>query len=82
MFTIRAFEASSWHGLWHETPYDQGMAESRKPRRRSRGNVEKLKNGSLRVRVYAGVDPVTKRTRYLRRHGQEVALRGLPIRHT
>ncbi|MDQ7908314.1 LacI family DNA-binding transcriptional regulator [Phytohabitans sp. ZYX-F-186] len=30
-----------------------------------RGEIEKLPSGSLRVRVYAGVDPVTRKRRYL-----------------
>ena len=34
-------------------------------RRQTRGEIEALPSGSLRVRVYAGVDPVTKRRRYL-----------------
>lgn len=33
--------------------------------RRARGEIEKLPSGSLRVRVYAGVDPATKKRRYL-----------------
>src|SRR4051812_27914782 len=28
---------------------------------RARGNIEELPSGALRVRVYAGVDPVTKK---------------------
>ncbi|NMH97962.1 site-specific integrase [Pseudonocardia acidicola] len=35
-------------------------------RRRSRGSIEELPSGSLRVSVYAGIDPVTKRRHYLR----------------
>jgi hypothetical protein len=35
-------------------------------RGRQRGQVEQLPNGSLRVTVYAGVDPLTKRRYYLR----------------
>ena len=34
-------------------------------RRRARGEIEKLPSGSLRVRVYVGVDPVSKRRRYV-----------------
>jgi integrase len=33
---------------------------------RARGSVEELPSGGYRVRVYAGVDPVTGRDRYLR----------------
>ncbi|MGH4018707.1 MAG: site-specific integrase, partial [Pseudonocardiaceae bacterium] len=35
-------------------------------RKRSRGSVQELPSGSLRVSVYAGIDPVTKRRHYLR----------------
>jgi LacI family xylobiose transport system transcriptional regulator len=34
-------------------------------RRRARGGIEQLPSGSLRVRVYAGVDPLSKKRRYL-----------------
>jgi LacI family xylobiose transport system transcriptional regulator len=33
--------------------------------RRARGEIERLPSGSLRVRVYAGTDPVTRKRRYL-----------------
>jgi len=33
-------------------------------RRRSRGEIEELPSGSLRVRVYAGIDPITGRRHY------------------
>jgi LacI family xylobiose transport system transcriptional regulator len=33
--------------------------------RRARGEIERLPSGSLRVRVYDGLDPVTKKRRYL-----------------
>ena len=42
------------------------MAGSKTGRKRPRGNVEKLKNRNLRLRVNAGTDPVTKRPHYLR----------------
>lgn len=43
------------------------MATSRSRRaRRPRGNVEELPSGSLRVSVYAGIDPLTGRRHYLR----------------
>lgn len=35
-------------------------------RKRSRGLIEELPSGSLRVTVYAGIDPVTRRRHYLR----------------
>src|SRR5262249_503340 len=34
-------------------------------RKRIRGEVEELPSGSLRVRVYAGIDPVTRQPHYL-----------------
>jgi integrase len=41
------------------------MASSSKAKRRDRGGVEKLPSGSLRVKVYAGIDPVSKKRLYL-----------------
>lgn len=41
------------------------MAKPVSRRKRPRGSVEKLPSGALRVKVYAGVDPVTKRRHYL-----------------
>lgn len=35
-------------------------------RARTRGQIEELPSGSLRVNVYAGIDPVSKRRHYLR----------------
>src|SRR5690349_17492389 len=35
------------------------------PRKRSRGEIETLPSGSLRVRVYAGIDPLSKKKHYL-----------------
>jgi hypothetical protein len=35
------------------------------PRQRTRGEIEKLPSGSLRVRVSAGIDPVSKKKLYL-----------------
>jgi hypothetical protein len=34
-------------------------------RKRPRGSIDRLPSGGLRVRVYAGVDPVTEQQRYL-----------------
>jgi integrase len=42
------------------------MAARRRRRKRPRGSIEELPSGSLRVRVYAGVDPLTKQPNYLR----------------
>ena len=41
------------------------MPTGSKARRRSRGEIETLPSGSLRVRVYAGIDPVSKKRHYL-----------------
>lgn len=41
------------------------MATSSKRRSRKRGAVDELPSGALRVRVYAGVDPVSKKRIYL-----------------
>ncbi|MEU7978822.1 LacI family DNA-binding transcriptional regulator [Micromonospora sp. NPDC049081] len=41
------------------------MSDSSRRGRRARGEIEQLPSGSLRVRVYAGIDPVSKRRRYL-----------------
>jgi LacI family transcriptional regulator, xylobiose transport system transcriptional regulator len=41
------------------------MAAEPAPRRRGRGEIETLPSGSLRVRVYAGMDPQTRKRRYL-----------------
>jgi integrase len=49
--------------------YSRGMGEqgggSRSRRKRPAGSIETLKSGSLRVRVYAGVDKVSGDKRYL-----------------
>lgn len=42
------------------------MAQPNRARRRDRGSVEELPSGAFRVRVYAGVDPVTGKEHYLR----------------
>ena len=42
------------------------MATKQSPRRRTRGTISSLPSGALRVRVYAGTDPVTSKDRYLR----------------
>ncbi|MFI9643613.1 LacI family DNA-binding transcriptional regulator [Micromonospora sp. NPDC051925] len=41
------------------------MSTGSRPGRRARGEIEELPSGSLRVRVYAGIDPVSRRRRYL-----------------
>jgi len=37
------------------------MAKAINPRKRQQGSVDELPSGALRVRVYTGVDPITKR---------------------
>jgi Bacterial regulatory proteins, gntR family len=37
------------------------MTSAAKPRKRVRGEIEALPSGSFRVRVYAGLDPITKK---------------------
>jgi integrase len=49
--------------LWTETPwpgYRFGMAKT------SKGHIQQLPSGSFRVKVYAGIDPVTGKARLLR----------------
>ena len=41
------------------------VASASRGRSRTRGEVEQLPSGSLRVRVYAGIDPVSKKKHYL-----------------
>ncbi|WP_240690555.1 MULTISPECIES: tyrosine-type recombinase/integrase [unclassified Amycolatopsis] len=41
------------------------MTSANGPRKRTRGEIVKLPSGSLRVKVYAGIDPVTKKRYYL-----------------
>ena len=48
--------------MWHESRYARAMTG--RPgvgKNRARGSIETLASGALRVRVYAGVDPVTKK---------------------
>src|SRR3954469_7277491 len=51
--------------MWSETRYGGSMSGTPRPRQRQRGEIETLPSGSLRVRVYAGIDPVTRKRRYL-----------------
>jgi integrase len=37
------------------------VARATNPRKRERGSIDELPSGALRVRVYAGTDPITKR---------------------
>ncbi len=47
------------------TAYSMTMASASRGRSRNRGEVEQLPSGALRVRVYAGIDPVSKKKHYL-----------------
>ncbi|MBF9132577.1 hypothetical protein I0C86_27020, partial [Plantactinospora sp. S1510] len=51
--------------LWSQ--YNQNCSMSIPPgaKRRARGEIERLPSGSLRVRVYDGLDPFSKKRRYL-----------------
>jgi hypothetical protein len=52
--------------MWRESRYDSPMtARPGAGKRRARGNIETLASGALRARVYAGIDPVTKKRHYL-----------------
>ncbi len=56
----------AWSEIWsYVSCYCIGMPASPTPARRARGEIEQLPSGSLRVRVYAGVDPATGKRRYL-----------------
>lgn len=52
----------AWDGSWDEPFYGTSVP----PRRRRRGYIEQLPSGSYRAVVYAGIDPLTQRLRYLR----------------
>jgi integrase len=45
--------------------YGRSMATANGRAKRQRGEVEELPSGSLRVKVYAGIDPITKKRHYL-----------------
>jgi integrase len=45
--------------------YRGSMATPKAPAKRRRGEIETLPSGSLRVRVYGGIDPVTGKRHYL-----------------
>jgi hypothetical protein len=54
-----------WSHPWSHWHYDGFMAGTSKARSRSRGEVEELPSGSPRVRVYVGIDPVSKKKHFL-----------------
>ncbi len=43
------------------------VASASRGRSRTRGEIEQLPSGALRIRVYAGIDPVSKKKHYLGR---------------
>src|ERR671917_2621855 len=45
--------------------YGQCMTGSARRRTRQRGSIDELPSGALRVRVYSGMDPISKRRMYL-----------------
>lgn len=45
--------------------YAGSMTRAAKPRKRLRGDIETLPSGALRVVVYAGIDPISKKRHYL-----------------
>lgn len=45
--------------------YRGAMATTPRPRQRTRGRIETLPSGSLRVKVYAGIDPISHQRHYL-----------------
>lgn len=48
--------------MWHEPRYPPCVAgRPGAGAARARGNIETLRSGALRVQVYAGIDPVTKK---------------------
>src|SRR6266508_4598843 len=51
--------------MWSQPCYGGSMATTSGARKRTRGEIETLPSGSLRVRVYAGLDPVSKKKHYL-----------------
>src|SRR6266511_4457220 len=51
--------------MWSQPCYGGSMATRSGARKRTRGEIETLHSGSLRVRVYAGLDPVSKKKHYL-----------------
>ena len=49
-------------GLWIQSRYSLFMAGRRS---RPRGHIETLSSGNFRAKVYAGIDPLTRKRRYL-----------------
>ncbi|MGI9062919.1 MAG: tyrosine-type recombinase/integrase [Pseudonocardiaceae bacterium] len=59
------------------------MTATRRARGRDRGGIEELPSGALRVSVYAGIDPVSKRRHYLKETvpaGPRLAIRAETVR--
>lgn len=54
-----------WGHAWGQPAMVRSMATTPKPKRRARGEIEVLPSGSLRVKVYAGIDPVSKKKHHL-----------------
>jgi len=70
-------------------PYSGGMevlggasrgSRRARPTSRSQGNIETLKSGALRVRVYAGTDALLGKPQYLRETGPDAERRAEEVR--
>jgi len=59
-----ALDSTSWDEIWNGLRY-RGRVPGRQ--RRQRGSVEELPSGSFRATVYAGIDPLTGKQRYLKK---------------
>jgi hypothetical protein len=62
--------SSAWKGSWNERRPSRCMP----PRRRhARGHIEQLCSGSYRAVVYVGIDPLTRKERYLKQTANSYA---------
>jgi hypothetical protein len=50
-----------WPGCDADVAAVRVMTRAARPRKRQRGSIDTLPGGALRVRVFAGLDPLTKR---------------------
>lgn len=59
-------ERLAWCRSWCKTRYVAAMTRAKtRTAARDRGGIEELPSGALRVKVYAGRDPITKKRHYL-----------------
>src|SRR4051794_17228762 len=62
---VRSSQVVAWHHMWCGSDYDRVVAgRPGTGETRARGSIETLRSGALRVRVYAGVDPLTGKRHY------------------